>query len=323
MNEKHNEEIPVEVEMPEHVVSVVPREHSDPMEEFPVLKAFQQYIDSEHEKARRRMLFISVSFGLFLALIVAVFLFQLMKISERNQELNDRLVDYAMKERERNAAMAAEQAKVALNSEALTALGAQMSEIRKNMEAEKAARLKAEKEAEEKAKLPSPQDLEIQELKKLLQVEKDKFIAERERIAMEKVKEAEEKAKKREAELDAYRRKQYPEFYRNEKSAEPVKKPAAVPVSEMPKKTPEATPVKVTKPSEPDDVDILINDLNNNLSAISYFDEDEEAETKPKAKSPAPTAPTVEPEVKSDYKIPVENVNSKPAKDDRWRIPNE
>ena len=71
----------------------------DAMDDFPVLKAFQQYIDAEHAKARKRLLAMAVFFGAFTLVVVAVFVALLVSASNRNQRLNDRLVEFAMKER--------------------------------------------------------------------------------------------------------------------------------------------------------------------------------------------------------------------------------
>ena len=79
--------------------------------DFPVLKAFQQYIDAEQAKARKRMVWLTAFFVTLLIVIVVVFSVimsaiisrdqqNLSAIAERNQELSNKLLDIALKNRE-------------------------------------------------------------------------------------------------------------------------------------------------------------------------------------------------------------------------------
>ena len=96
-----NAEIPeVDNPMPNNAV----RLYGDAMDDFPVLKAFQQYIDAEQAKARKRLLSLGIFFGILTGAIIAVFVLLLLNVSQRNQELNDRLVEYAMKDRSQQSA---------------------------------------------------------------------------------------------------------------------------------------------------------------------------------------------------------------------------
>lgn len=88
----------------------------DAMDDFPVLKAFQQYIDAEQAKARKRLLAMGVFFGVFTLAVVAVFVVLLVGASRRNQQLNDRLVDFAMKERSGSAVVVQPQQDTAASS---------------------------------------------------------------------------------------------------------------------------------------------------------------------------------------------------------------
>ena len=72
------------------------------MDDFPVLKAFQQYIDSEQAKARKRMLMLCAFFGFLMIVVIGVFVVLLVNVSARNQALNDRLIEFAMKERDQS-----------------------------------------------------------------------------------------------------------------------------------------------------------------------------------------------------------------------------
>ena len=67
--------------------------------DFPVLKAFQEYIDAEQAKARKRMLGLSVFFILLLVVITITFTVVVMSVINRNQSLSDRLLDIALREK--------------------------------------------------------------------------------------------------------------------------------------------------------------------------------------------------------------------------------
>ena len=79
--------------------------------DFPVLKAFQQYIDAEQAKARKRMVWLSAFFVTVLVIVVVVFAFimaavisrdqkNLSEIATRNQELSDKLLNIALKQQQ-------------------------------------------------------------------------------------------------------------------------------------------------------------------------------------------------------------------------------
>lgn len=274
--------------IPERAISLY---NSDTHEEFPVLRAFQQYIDAEQEKARKRMLSLSIFFGCLITILVAFFLFMLNSVSSRNQALNDRLIEYAIKDRDRQASVVVQQPQQ--DNSALLALTARLDEMQKKLleaqqqavEAEK-ARTEAAQQAAEKAakdreaialameKKKTQEALEVERLKALLAAEREKAAAERER--------------KREAELEEYRRKHYPEYYAKKENPEPSK---AITIEEV-----DAT-------EEPDPIDELLDELSDE-GAINYFEEEEEASSTSKVKS---------------YAMPVEVKGNR----NKWRIPND
>ena len=200
-------------EIPEHAVSVY-GQSDGAYEDFPVLKAFQQYIDSEQAKARKRMLLLCAFFGGLMFVVISVFVVLLISASSRNQMLNDRLVEYAMKDRDfRPGASIAD--RPAQESSAVLALTAKLEDLQKKLEESKVSTAKivsdataraerAEAEAA-KPKGPTPEELEIARLKALLATEREKMAVERE--------------KQRQAELEEYRRKHYPELYEKKDSA--------------------------------------------------------------------------------------------------------
>ena len=268
---------------------------TDAMDDFPVLKAFQQYIDSEQAKARKRLISLGIFFGVLMGAVIAVFLVMLFNITERNQSLNDRLIEFAMKERDRPQQPVVVQPPVQQDNTAILSLTAKIEEMQnKLIESQKKAEAaeRAQKAAAEAAaaalapKTPSPQELEIERLKTLLNAEKEKVAA--------------EKAKQREAELEAYRRKHYPECY-----AQP--KPVAAPAKTKPRR-----PVIVEDDDEEEVEPIRINPRKIlDGKAIRYFDdEDEDVEgdqpmSRPAAKK-AETPPSPKPETKPAAKVPAE-----------------
>ncbi|MCQ2389510.1 MAG: hypothetical protein MJ138_07335 [Kiritimatiellae bacterium] len=67
--------------------------------DFPVLKAFQEYIDAEQTKARKRMLGLSIFFVVLLMVVVSTFAVILVMLVNSKQTMMDRLLDMAMKEK--------------------------------------------------------------------------------------------------------------------------------------------------------------------------------------------------------------------------------
>ena len=324
----NDEQIPeIGPEVPTNAVRVYGQ--SDALDDFPVLKAFQQYIDAEQTKARKRLAMLCTFFAVLMVVVISVFVMLLINVSNRNQALNDRMVELAMKERSaQNAPVVVQPSQ---DSAALLALTAKMDAMQKKLaedqaKAEKAAAEavakaearaaeavanaeKAAKEAAERArqaaieaakpKEPTAEELEIKRLKALLASQAAKKAA------------AEEAERKRQEELEAYRRKHYPELYE--------KKPV--------KKQPVRRPVVRQIEEEDDDVE-----------AIDYYDEEEDAEdveeppvrspSRRPARSPAaakpvtpaakPTTAAVQPE-RGDYTIPVDVRGTRTS----WRLPEE
>lgn len=271
----------------QHAVSLYRHEIPD---DFPVLKAFQQYIDAEQEKARKRVLSLCIFFGCLLTVVIAFFLFILSSISTRNQALNDRLIDYAIKDRDRQASVVVQQPQ---DNAAILALTARLDEMQKSLleaqqqavqaehartEAARQAAEQAEKDREAIAlaleKKKTQEALEVERLKSLLAAEREKAASERE--------------KKREAELEEYRRKYYPELYRKKEH--------------LSKET-ECDNVGI---EEEDPIEELLNELNDE-DAINYYSEDEDEED---------DSPSIS---KKSYAIPVEVKGSS----NKWRIPND
>ena len=267
--------------IPRNAVSVYTQDSG--MDDFPVLKAFQQYIDAEQAKARKRLVTMGIFFALLTGAVIAIFVAMLATLSQRNQLLNDRLVEFAMSERNRpqSAPVVVQSTTPQQPSDAaaLQALSAKLDEMQEKFaEREKKAE-EAQKAAAEKPAGPTPEQQEIARLKALLDVERQKAAAEAER--------------RRQEELEAYRRKHYPELYRQ---------PAP--------QRPEQTLKKTTRESSNthDEIDEVLNLLDEN-DAIDYFKEEE------------PTQSKVRPP--SQPKIPAEKQEPQEKPGSSWRIPAE
>ena len=327
----------IENDISQNAVSVYGQEST--MDEFPILKAFQEYIDAEQAKARKRITALSVFFGVMLVAILAIFMTLLVKSYDDNQHLNDRLVDFMQQERERSDKEHAERERAAAEAAARPSRdSAAVIELTKKIEtlqekiynaqrkADDAERtlvenekLMAEKDKQAaealkkaiedaKPKGPSQEELEIARLKALLAAEKQKQAA------------AVEKERRRQEELEAYRRKYYPEHYR-------PKSPPSRPLT--------IGKINTTKLPQYDDDDL--DDLPDEDTAISYYD-DEPKGTDPKVsrgQTPKPkgtvpkksgSAPLPKPqpaakETEEKFTIPVEVRKSNDIS--IWDIPEE
>ena len=245
----------------------------DALDDFPVLKAFQQYIDAEQAKARKRLLALGVFFGVLMLAVIAIFVVLLVSVSSRNQLLNDRLVEFAMKER--GAATAPVVVQPPQDSAAVLAFTTKLEEMQRKLAEAQAKADKAVAEAEAsraaqqaaadaaKPKAPTAEELEIQRLKAALAAEKEKV--------------AEEQKRRREEELEAYRRKHYPELYASPRSVA-AQAPAAPAPRQAPSRSADSPSSRATVPR--DVVDQILEDLDRL-----------EDETPPKAKGQKPSIP--------------------------------
>ena len=291
--ERHNEMPGFDSEIPENAVRLYGE--SDAMDNFPVLKAFQQYIDAEQAKARKRMLLLAVFFGILMIAVISVFVILLLSVSAKNQALNDRMFEFAMKERDRQPAGSAVVVQPPQDNSALLALTSKIEAMQKELAESREKAAKAADEAERarqeaaKPKGPTPQELEIKRLKALLEAEKEKQSAERER--------------QRQIELEEYRRKHYPELYEKKKPAK------------------SAVQKRRSQPEPEDDTDDLLEEVDRILDeseAISYFEPEVKAPSK--AKAPSKSSPKSAPApAKKEYSIPVDVRGSST----RWSVPND
>ena len=294
----------------------------DATDDFPVLKAFQQYIDAEQTKARKRLLTMGIFFGVLIMIVIAGFVAMLMSISARNQSLNDRLIEFAMRERD-NRGSSAVVVQPPQDGSAIMALNNKLDEMRKKLEESQRQAEAAKAAAIEvaKAKEPSPAELEIQRLKTIIANEKEKAALEKERRHQE--------------EIEAYRRKHYPELYEDEipRFSRKARLRNRKTISEL------LDEIEAEDDLD-DDIDELpsptkrhrktVTDEDNTsldaVKAINYFDEEGEVDDNPSpaatekrsSEKPALSKPSSPSQPKKKYSIPVDIMGSSSD----WQIPN-
>ena len=274
--------------IPQTAISVYQQDNA--MDDFPVLKAFQQYIDAEQIKSRKRMVSLCVFFGVLMTIIVAVFMFMLHSISTRNQQLNDRLVEYAMRDRQPAVTPQAPAPQVSDANEAamramtdtLVALQKQIVEQQQRPQQVFAAPVvqAPASPAPVVSALPEPTPEEVA-IEQRTRAAEEKLRKARALLDAEKRKLAEERERLRQEEVERHRRRLYPEFY-SEKKPNPQPQPQA----QKPQQ----------KISDEDIADILreVDEVSGSMSededldddmedAIEYFhDDDYEAPTEAK-----------------------------------------
>ncbi len=192
---------------------------NDAMDDFPVLKAFQQYIDAEQAKAQKRMTTVCVFFALIMATVIGVFVLLLLNVGQRNSALNDQLLQFIMQDRDRQAAQNGTQggeATMKMLTDSMAAMQKQMSEQQMKLMEQQAKLFEQQiKVAEEKVKRavesPSPSIDPAVEAKKKQDAEKLKKAAAL--LAAEKEKLAKEKEALRKEKVEMHSRKLYPEYY--------------------------------------------------------------------------------------------------------------
>ena len=299
------------------------------VEDFPVLKAFQQYIDAEQVKARKRMMALCGVFGfivlILLAVFAAMFFFlngQTQELANRNQQLNDKLFEYLSQDRQQLTTASSTAADTAIKAmtESMATLQKQIANQQSATLA--AARDEAAKRANSAFDLPSPEQ----------QAAAERLRAEQQALAAAKEQLARDRETLHQREVEYHRRRLYPELY------EPRRASEVVPVERPPAR---ATKQRSYYQEEPSDDDDDLEDVNDELGDEASADEEEKvtppkkkSETaKPKAKAPAEDKdlePSPLPDLKSDgpieyfkeedFEIPVE-VKGKGKPASKWRIP--
>lgn len=281
---------------------------TDAMDDFPVLKAFQQYIDAEQNKARKRMIMLCIFFGFLMAVVVTVFVAMLQSVNLRNQTLNDRLVEFAMKDRDRTASPVVVQSAPAQDNSALIALSSRVEALQQQ--------LLEKSEAEKNIKTePSVSTLSAADLEreKKLQEEKEALERARLKLKIEQDKLAEEKERLRKEEVERNRRRIYAEYYERQERLKNKKRVVEEEIS--------------VSDDEVDDAELELDDDD----AIEYFKPagkrtPSPAEKPLRRKKPVKTPQSVsEDSAISYFDIPVEvkSGSTSPGTSPSWHIPEE
>ncbi len=281
---------------------------NDAMDDFPVLKAFQQYIDAEQAKAQKRMTTVCVFFAIIMAIVIGVFVMLLLNVSQHNSSLNDQLLQFMMKDRDRPAVAqtGTQDATVKMLTDSMANLQKQMSEQQMKLIEQQAKLFEQQaKAAEEKAKRASGSpsspavDPAVEAKAKADSAKLKKALAQ---LEAEKEKLAKEKEALRREKVELHRRKLYPDYYAKQEAAE---RRAAAPEpddaepdveDEAPAPTPPPTPkpkARRAASANDDDLDELLNikpEVRKDGS-IRYFQDDETDVAPPSTPTPAPKAP--------------------------------
>ena len=181
--------------------------------DFPVLKAFQEYIDAEQAKARKRMLGLSVFFIILLVVVVVTFVLVLTTVVNRNQALSDRLLDYALKEREKQIVQPPVQPVVqqaAPQPSVQDVLKPFIERLEREQAAMKAMYEKQQKDAEAKYEM---QRKEAEAKAAARELARDEEIR-KAKLELEKERARAKKENDRQAEIERQRRRLYPDYYR-------------------------------------------------------------------------------------------------------------
>lgn len=244
-------------------LSIVPSEGTTT--EFPVLKAFQEYIDAEQAKARKRMLGLSVFFIVLLVTVVVTFVMILTTVLNRNQSLSDRLLDYALDERKKVSVQQPIVPVVQPNQPSADVMKIFMERMEREQAEMKAAFEKEKKDSA--AKAAEAERLRAQEMARL-----------KDDLAKARAK-ANEEAKKK-AEIENHRRRLYPDYYRMQDHQQlPIPPPASTykpqqriePAVPTQSSTQAPEPVKKTPPPAKKAETPL-----STLKPVTYFNVDDE-----------------------------------------------
>lgn len=215
MNDSQN--IPeVGPQIPRNAVSIYGQ--GDAMDDFPVLKAFQQYVDAEHAKAQKRMTTLCIFFVVLMVAVIGVFMMLLMSISQRNNSLSDQLFQFMLKDRDRQNVIVQSPGQQGDSAALLTLQKQLFDQQMKMMEEAMKARGGASGGADASEKPVSQSErsefaTQKRAHEKQVKSETDKLRKAQEQLKVERERIAKEKERLRQKEIELQRRKLYPEYY--------------------------------------------------------------------------------------------------------------
>ena len=236
-----NEEIPEAkaIPIPPNPSPVALYGNQDAMDDFPVLKAFQQYVDSEQAKAHKRLMTVCAFFTILIFFIIGVFIFVVMKIRsnqnmpnpaadlqrqlmEQTSKMNEQLIEQLTAKQNVQPPSPAASVVVVGDNGKDKALAGTLSAKEREL---------AERESELKKRELENARRELEEREKALKEREENLKSNEE--AKSARKEEDDAKRKREKEVLDHRRRLYPEYF-DENGKE-----HATPVA---KKTPETDP---------------------------------------------------------------------------------
>lgn len=231
-----NEEIPEAkaIPIPPNPSPVALYGNQDAMDDFPVLKAFQQYVDSEQAKAHKRLMTVCAFFTILIFFIIGVFIFVVMNIRsnqnmpnpaadlqrqlmEQTSKMNEQLIEQLTAKRNVQPPSPAASVVVVGDNGKDKALAGTLSAKEREL---------AERESELKKRELENARRELEEREKALKEREENLKSDEE--AKSARKEEDDAKRKREKEVLDHRRRLYPEYFdeNGKEHATPVAKKA-------------------------------------------------------------------------------------------------
>lgn len=269
---------------------------NDAMDDFPVLKAFQQYVDAEQAKAQKRTTMLCIFFAVIMAIVVGVFVLLLLSISHRNDTLNDQVFQLLLKGRDSQMPLVIQQPQLAnpsndgavkALSDAMAALQLQLAEQQSKAYAATSRAAKTDSGVEQS---PS-RDQFVQERQNRAEAENLRRI--RELLDSQRKELAAEKERLHQKEIELQRRKLYPELYDADGNMTTPKKRSAPP------------PVAV-RYFDVDDYEEGAAPRKTASGALRYFDAEEDTEEEDEVPETPASSPSAPNRTSSGWEIPLD-----------------
>lgn len=249
------------------------------MNDFPVLKAFQEYIEAEQARARKRTLGLSIFFIVLLVVVVVTFAVimaavinrdqqSLQAIATRNQALSDKLLDIALRERTPAAqpVVNVQQPPAAVHpdtgAQALKPVLDRLESLTEALKKQPAGTAPQPVPMVQPA-APQPLPAAVSPELEAARRQQDELARQRAAVAAERARLREEQEQLRRDRIEQHRRRLYPDYYAREdaqktaaevppppakKKGTPTALPKPPPAAVVPAKPPVAEPPSVPAP---------------------------------------------------------------------------
>lgn len=249
------------------------------MNDFPVLKAFQEYIEAEQARARKRTLGLSIFFIVLLVVVVVTFAVimaavinrdqqSLQAIATRNQALSDKLLDIALRERTPAAqpVVNVQQPPAAVHpdtgAQALKPVLDRLESLTEALKKQPAGTVPQPVPMVQPA-VPQPLPAAVSPELEAARRQQDELARQRAAVAAERARLREEQEQLRRDRIEQHRRRLYPDYYAREdaqktaaevppppakKKGTPTALPKPPPAAVVPAKPPVAEPPSVPAP---------------------------------------------------------------------------